>query len=448
MNHSIVLSRYRGLSSVARISIQYAILSFSTHILFILISLVPGWRAEPLIHGDTITYVMDAENIIKNGVFSREQSTPFLWEPYRTPGYPLLLAFSKWISGNFTFTLFLAAIMAGLAAWVAVQAAAMLGCNQKGQHFAGLVMAFLPNSLGLAAFLLTDAIFGYLFVIWIFLLYLGFAYRNKSMLFASGLFLMLLQTIKPTLNLGIVFVLGLGSLLIQDRKDWYRTVLLAGLALVLPFFFSTMNYRDHGIFSSSLLGVQTAREYLQVRFLSEETGREISQVTDQVRYQDRREAKMLAQPESIYGRLYLVERQQVLQFLRLHPVRISWLMLKETIRQFVAPQEFLFVIFKTDPPAWIRLFGSLLTLILWGSAILGALKLAARGSIQPAILLFGSLTFLLVTGSVSHFVGARLRFPADLLAVPFSAYGIFSDPPGDFFTTRDLTEVPGDKAKS
>lgn len=428
MSHSMVLSRYQALSPVAKISLQYGILSFSTHILFILLSLIPGWRAEPLIHGDTVTYIMDAENILKQGAFSREQATPFLWEPYRTPGYPLLLAFSQQLTGSFTFTLFLAAMLAGMGAWIAVQAAAMLGCNEKGLHFAGLAMAFLPNSLGLAALLLTDAIFGYLFLVWLFLLYVGFDRPSKPVLFASILVLLLLQTIKPTLNLGILFVTGAGFLLIRKMKDWYTTILLAGLALVIPLFFASMNYRAHRVFSPSLLGVQTVREYLQVRFLSEETGQEISQATNQVRLADRQAAEMLAEPESMYGRLYRVQRQQVLQFLQQQPVRAAWLMFTEMIRQFAAPQEFHFVIFQNDPPAWIRVLGSLLTLILWGSAFIGALKLVARGCIQPVILLFGSLAFFLITGSVSHMVGARLRFPADLLAIPFCAYGFFSDP--------------------
>jgi F0F1-type ATP synthase assembly protein I len=34
------------------------------------------------------------------------------------------------------------------------------------------------------------------------------------------------------------------------------------------------------------------------------------------------------------------------------------------------------------------------------------------------------LLFFLVTGSVSHYVGARLRFPADMAALPLAGVGV------------------------
>jgi hypothetical protein len=36
----------------------------------------------------------------------------------------------------------------------------------------------------------------------------------------------------------------------------------------------------------------------------------------------------------------------------------------------------------------------------------------------------GVLLFFLLTGSVSHAVGARLRFPADMAAVPLMGVGV------------------------
>lgn len=404
--------------------IRYAMISFLAHVLFILLASVPGWRAAPLVSSDAVTYVMDADNLLQHGVFSREQSPPYLWEPYRTPGYPLILAFSKLTTGSFELTLFFAAITAGLAAWVSVQMSILLGCSRTGQHIAGLVMTLSPNSLGLSAFLLTDAIFGHLFLIWIYLLYLGFSKKNKSALVASGIGLIILQAIKPTSNLGGLFVIAAGILFARRWNHWFFTASLAGISILIPLFFATMNYRDNGIFSPSLLGAQTAREYLQVRYLAEESGQEISQMTTQIRSLDQRSAGMLSKPDSFYGRLYLVSHTEVIRFLQQHPLRVLWLMVGEMIKQFAAPQEFAFTVFKTEPPFGIRVLGSILSILLWGGAGMGVVKIAGQGDYRPAIFLFGVLAFFLVTGSVSHFVGARLRFPADLLAIPYFSYGI------------------------
>jgi hypothetical protein len=50
-----------------------------------------------------------------------------------------------------------------------------------------------------------------------------------------------------------------------------------------------------------------------------------------------------------------------------------------------------------------------------------------RGGHQgPALLIGGTMAFFLATGSVSHFVGARLRFPADLVAAPLAGIGLFT----------------------
>lgn len=409
-----------------RLPFRYAILGFLTHALVILLASVPGWRATPLVSSDAVTYMMDARNILQHGVFSREQAAPYLWEPYRTPGYPLVLAFSILVSGGVELALFFSAAAAGLAAWVAIQMSGMIGCDRVGQHITGLVMILLPNSLGLSAFLLTDALFGYFFLIWIFLLYKGFRESNILMLIVSIIVLFILQAIKPTANLGILFIGEVAILWARTKRVWLFACLMASLALLLPITFSSMNYRDNQVFSPTLLDIQTAREYLQVRYISEQTGQGIAEVTNQVRLQDHNLAEFLSEPKSYYGRLYYVERAEVVNFIQQHPWKVLQLMGSEMVTQFAAPQEWVFLVFRNNLPTWLRALGSLLTLFLWIGAGLGALKITMQGDCRLAILLISTLLFFLVTGSVSDLVGARLRFPADLLAVPFFALCVSS----------------------
>ena len=118
-----------------------------------------------------------------------------------------------------------------------------------------------------------------------------------------------------------------------------------------------------------------------------------------------------------------MKKAEVERFIRENPLSTIKLMVTEMIRQFLAPQEFCFQVFLGKLPTWGRALGSTLTLILWTATFLGAISFWKRGEWQPGLLVLGILGFFLITGSISHAVGARLRFPADLVALPLASFG-------------------------
>ncbi len=406
-----------------RIAIRYALLAVATHAIVIALSFVPSLRSESLLAGDAITYLMPAENIVRHGSFSREAQPPFFWEPYRTPGYPLLIAASIAMFGTHAAVLFVAAFTTGLAVWCAVRLTAFLGGNTAALHAAGLISALLPNSLGLSAMMLTDAITGHLFLVWLYLVVTGCRTHSWFRLGAAGLVMIALQSLKPTFSIAGVLV-GLAVVLFDHgRRKVAPLVALFLLTLPLPFYLASQNFEAHGVRSASLLGIETVREYLHVRYLQEETGEHYAELTRRVRDQDRLEAQQRTSPPSPYGRLYMVKEEKVRQFLREHPFAALRLMATEIARQFAAPQEFFPQVFVGDLPHWGRALGSLLTLMLWGCTVLGGYTLWKQGNKAPALMTAGVLLFFLLTGSVSHAVGARLRFPADMAAVPLMGVG-------------------------
>jgi hypothetical protein len=101
-------------------------------------------------------------------------------------------------------------------------------------------------------------------------------------------------------------------------------------------------------------------------------------------------------------------------------------MVTEMVQQFAAPQEFFPQVFIGDLPTWGRGVGSLLTLALWLCAAIGGYTLWKAGNPAPALMIAAVLLFFLVTGSVSHYVGARLRFPADMSAAPLMGVGVIA----------------------
>lgn len=425
--------------SAVTIANRYALLAFCVHALVIGASLVPGLRHLPLLTGDAVTYYLPAQNLVEHGAFSREVAAPFLWEPYRTPGYPLLIALTQMVAGGqYAWVLFLAAFTAAAAAWSAVKVTQYFGGKDHSLHAAGWLVALLPNSLGLSAQLLTDALAGHLFLIWLYITIIGLSKRSTRFLWCSFFLLLVLQSLKPTFNTALVLIVVLIPLYAKRPFRWSLLLWLSIGSLLMPSFLAFQNYRDHGVHSASLLGVETVREYLMVRALAEDTGTDYETMTKSVRTSDKSVADQLKMPSSFYGRLYKVKKARVQEFMLEHPIRVAGLALSEMLRQALAPQEFVFQVFWGDLPVWGRILGSLLTVLLWLSAAWGGYTLWMQGNWQACILGLVVLLYFLGTASVSHLVGARLRFPADMALIPLMASGI-----GSFLQSKGLRKSDG-----
>lgn len=405
---------------------RVAVVAFLTHLAFIALSFVPGTRAEPLMSGDSPSYAVPAGNILRNGHFSRDPALPFRWEPYRTPAYPLLLAASLAMTGGFALALLAAAGTAGAAAWAAASLLEEWGGGGGGQWGAGLIVALLPNSLGFSASLLTDALFGHLFLVWVWLTWVACKKATARHVIASAVLCVVLQGLKPTFNIAIVFIAAIALASGAQHRSFRVAGVLGLLSMPAPIYFSIRNCRDHGVFAPTLLDAETARHYLQAAALANEEGLTHWEVGTRMARSDHEAAERLAAPASAYGRLYLVRRQAVEEFLRSMPLVAARQMLREAGRQLFAPQEAAFQVFSGDLPWLGRALGSLLTISLWAGAAVGGRLLWLEGRRGPPLLALLILAVYLGAGSVSRYVGARLRFPADLAAAPLAGLGIAS----------------------
>jgi hypothetical protein len=413
----------KGGRNAARRELSIAFLSVIIHALVVAASLVPGWRADPLVNGDAVSYLVPAQSILATGHFSRETGPEPRWDPTRTPGYPLVLAVSLALTGGMAAALFLSCMTAGLAAWSAARLVVEWGGGAAEAWMAGAMVAILPNSLGLSARLLTDAMFAHLFLFWLFLTWRGLRTGHLLALAGSGTICVALQMLKPTFNLApllIVLVAATAGCL------WTRgrtVALLLLISLATPLYFASRMLRDHGVFSPSLLGTEAVREYLQVRALAAEESVGEEEMQRRVRAADWAAVGRLTSPESEYGRLHLVKKAAVRAFVFAHPMRTLWLMAMEAIKQFLAPQEFAFEIFLGELPVPGRAAGSVLTLAIWALAAAGAWTLWKRGLPGAPLLVAGIFVVFLGAGSISHWVGGRLRLPADVAAAPLFGAG-------------------------
>jgi hypothetical protein len=406
------------------VSARAAAIVLLVHAVVIAAALNPQWRKQPILSPDSPTYIVPARNLLEHRTFSGESAPPYLWEPYRTIGYPALIAATLLVVHDSRFVMFWAALTAALAAWAAVSLTACWGGGHRAQQIAGVTAAFLPNSLGLSSHILTDAIAGHLTVVWLFAVYLAITRPRILTVVVSVVLTAILQSLKPTFNVIAIIVLITALLIARTPRQWMYALVIGALSLPVPLISAEMNRRDHGIFSPSLLGIATIREYVQVRAIVEDTGEDYEQVTKEVRDRDLSDAKALQFPTSLAGRLYLVKQAKVQAFIRDEPLRVARLAATEMLRQLAAPHEILFQLFTNEVPGWMRGLTTLLTLSLWGAAVYGGLVLVRSGMWRPVMLTCAVTMFFLCTGAVSHFVGARLRFPADMAAIPLTAIGI------------------------
>lgn len=408
-------------------ALRYAVLAALVHAVFITAALVPGWRARPLVTGDVITYLRPAQNLQLNGTFSRSSQPPLKWEAYRTPGYPLAIAATMAVFKDYRFVLYLAAVTAGFASFCAVWLGTEWGGRVAG-HAAGIAATFLPNSLGLSGMMLTDAVAGHVTLVWFCLLHVTIKRAGTDRVWvplaATVSTVIALQALKPTFNAIFLIILVAGALWRAIPRVWTMVGILGVSTFLLPMYFAERNLQEHGVFAPTLLGVETSRDYLQARYEAGRTGRSYESVSTQFRRDDLAAAERLVTPESIDGRLYVVRRQAVAGFVRDVPWTAAALMGTEMIRQLLAPQEFALVIFRGPLSTAERVLGSGLTVILLAFTVIGVVHLVRVGRAAPALLAVTFWLFFLGTGAISHQVGARLRFPADMVMIPVAAVGL------------------------
>jgi hypothetical protein len=403
---------------------RYALLALVTHSAFISLSLAPGIRAIPLLSGDSARYVRVANNIVHHRAISMDSAPPFRWEADRPPGYPLLIATSIGLTGHEHWTLYFAALSAAAAAWAAVTLTGLWTDRKRAFHAAGLLVAFMPNSVGLSAMLLVDALFGHLMLVWCCLVQLSFRHLRRATVFGCVLVFTYLQLLRPQL-LVLGWAIILFATLIFGRPRYRMTlacILVLG-SLIVPVYLTVRTYRDHGIATPTMVGIRSGREYLQAKYIAEESGREFVTARDFVRSEDSRAAEQLTEPESLTARRYLVAQARLKEFLWSHPGDVTRLMGMEFARQAVAPQEFAASVILDRSPISVRMLGMLVTILLLALTGIGACNVPDR---RVPLFVFGVMAFYLATGSLTQFNGSRLRFPADMTAVPLAAIGAAS----------------------
>lgn len=395
-----------------------------THLLSItLILFFASHGKRSLIQGDSISYVTCAKHLTEKGVFSRNDKEPFVWEAYRTPGYPILLGLANWIGGSFYYIFIFHILFLFFALLAMCYLLKTFNFSDETLSYSLLFWALLPNSLGLIGSILTDAPSAYLFIITIGSILWWWKTEKLKTFFYAFLSIILLEMMRPNFAY-ISFLIILILILTQNfiKKNLKKIVLLVGISLIIPFYLSVKMYYEHGIFSVSLKGIETFRTYFIAADSAYITGKEFSLVSKQIKDSDLAEAKVLIKNDKTNeSTLYLVQRTKSIDYLKRHPETIIFQSIREFFLQLFAPQEFIFIqlgIINFN----LRVFGGILNFFLVTTAALG-LFLLFRKNRQIFWVIISISCFILSFNIISHKTGGRLRFPFDLIMLPLGGMG-------------------------
>jgi hypothetical protein len=396
------------------------------------ISLIPNIRGIDLIksisESDQGTYISNAYHLIETGHFTREDAPPYLWEPYRTPGYPLLIALSLSIFGSIVPTLFFNIAFAIIAVYFGTK---LLQNYTSDKHILmgyGILFTCLPNLSGLNCFLLTDSVAASLAIIWAYYLVKVVDFRQWKSIIPLTILIIMAQMVKPTFNSSFILVLFVYCFTYWKRWRLINYKQMACViigCLVTPIFLSFKIHSDHNTFSPTLLSEATIREYLVPSYLSGKTGEDYNTLQKEYRQKDIEEARTLeGNGISYYGNLHHIKKQKNDSIVSLYKTGLAVQIVKESVKQLFAPQEYLFIVFSPTPPTMLRLAGAGINLIYLLLIALG-LYYAFTHNIRTPVFTVIMLYFLCVSaGALSARQGGRLKLPADAVALTIAAIGL------------------------
>jgi hypothetical protein len=342
---------------------------------------------------DTRSYLEVAAQIRERGLLGASYRR-------RPPGYPLLLGLSQRLTGSHSAVLWLAPPLAGVAAAAIAWLAALLAGRARAGLAAGLLFCAWPNAYQFAPLLMTDALHAFLAVA---ALAATLAGRERERVAAAGIAAALwavVQSLRPTF-----FPLALAlPLLLAKRRAGRRTrrlsLALWGATLLVPALVLASSLATPGA-----TGLPNTC-YLVPR-LQQELG--LGQF-DRLRAQCRRR----------YHRDPWRQTRRDLEFLRAHQGDALASLGRELGTQMWFPHRpYYFRELAPLYPAWSAMRPRSAA-AFWLCAAAGLLLVARR---RPGLAGFLLLALALVMGPslLTTRVGARIRFPLDLFALPLVA---------------------------
>jgi hypothetical protein len=387
--------------------------------------LVCAARYDAWASRDTPSYVSVAEQILKHGFASASYII-------RPPGYPLLLAGAIARTGEPTPALWLAPFVAAIAAAAVVWFTFTLTQSIASTTAVAAMFLLWPTAYALTPLLIADAMHAYVAVTAAVLTWEWRQREAPAVAVLAALFWLAAQSLRPTFLVLPVLLPVLLWKRYKTRKSQLYALLLWLTTFLVPAFLLLSNLTNHGVLTMSahtpnLLACQS------VPRVKEELGMGEYEKLRQECWQRHRWPTTFSSPcgqvfepgdHAIKAKLNEMNRE-AMEFFRRHQMASLKSFLREIeVQLLTVPDPVYFETQRSLYPAALSRFalsprlGPDFIKVFWMAAFLGVAIAWSRGYRKLAC--FGVLCGLVVMlpAGTSHLVGARLRFPMDLLAMP------------------------------
>ncbi len=215
-------------------------------------------NAEFTMDDDSGGYLTLAENIRLGNGFSLAVVPPYAPNTFRTPGYPIFLAFHRMITGTYQTALVTQSVLVVISAWIIARIGLLLGHRRAGLWAVGMFL-FMPFSIMVSLRYLTQPLFAFLLMLalWWWLLFI--TTQRTRFLYGTAILLPFIALVRPiAIWLPVPFLLGLlaawwrmGTLSV---RTWLRTAVVtitAFMIIVAPWCYR--NYTQIGDYTLSSL---------------------------------------------------------------------------------------------------------------------------------------------------------------------------------------------------
>ncbi|MFI5202971.1 MAG: hypothetical protein ACHQF2_00630 [Flavobacteriales bacterium] len=173
------------------------ILSTAFILRFAVVTLVILFYPERAVLTDSVGYLTIAQNMAEHASFSTSTEAPILPDMMRTPLYPALLYVFQFTGSAKTLMLIFQLVISFLSCYYLIKLTQKITGNAKAAAISGWFMALDILSIVFTGFILTETIFSFLLIL--FLWHLVHYFENKSVrsILLSSLFLALALLCRP-----------------------------------------------------------------------------------------------------------------------------------------------------------------------------------------------------------------------------------------------------------
>ncbi len=240
----------------------------------------------PIHGGDSIGYLIATDNLLERGAFSLRKEAPFEPDAFRTPGFPAFAAALKGVFGGYGAVSAAQVLLIFIAAFLLFRIGERIHSRGIG-FFAAAVFLLDPSTIFYSFTVLSDALFVFLLVAAVYLLFFSRWERAWARYAAAGAALGAAVLVRPIgIFLPILFAAAYAAMRAREsgRAEMLRAAgvfIAAGAIIFVPWMARNKILFDTWNLSS--VGAVTLYQYWLPEYLAERRGDAVGAVQDGLR---------------------------------------------------------------------------------------------------------------------------------------------------------------------